>query len=342
MIKFVEDINVTKENKEKYIDGINNLIEKRQQELAKNRSEYVKDIFNDAEKYRDELKNMLGWPLVNHFDDKKSSVKSTKICEQEHYTIYRMQFEILGGLTMSGIYYEVKGYSKKPLVIVQHGGLGTPELISGFYEGSTYNYNDMLDRVLVRGAHVFAPQLLLWDEEKYGVKHDRANVDARLKRCGSSITAVELYGLIKVIDYFENKDNVANFGMVGLSYGGFYTLYLSAIEKRIKSAISCAFFNTREKAVYSDWVWANMAEKFDDAEIAALTYPRKLCIEIANNDELFDVKYGIDSFNKLLDLCKCVGTDWVNLIVFDGVHEFCKDDAPIEGLVKYLYELKTE
>ena len=59
MIKFVEDINVTKENKEKYIDGINNLIEKRQQELAKNRAEYIKDIFNDAEKYRNDLKICL-------------------------------------------------------------------------------------------------------------------------------------------------------------------------------------------------------------------------------------------------------------------------------------------
>lgn len=33
-------------------------------------------------------------------------------------------------------------------------------------------------------------------------------------------------------------------------------------------------------------------------------------------------------------LCREVGTDWVQLIHFDGVHEFCKDDGPIEKLIK--------
>ena len=31
-----------------------------------------------------------------------------------------------------------------------------------------------------------------------------------------------------------------------------------------------------------------------------------------------------------------VGTDWLELITFDGVHEFYKDDAPIARLVKDL------
>ena len=31
--------------------------------------------------------------------------------------------------------------------------------------------------------------------------------------------------------------------------------------------------------------------------------------------------------------CAEVGTDWVDLIVFDGVHEFCHDDRPIERLI---------
>jgi hypothetical protein len=31
-----------------------------------------------------------------------------------------------------------------------------------------------------------------------------------------------------------------------------------------------------------------------------------------------------------------VGTDWIDLMIFEGVHEFCKDDAPIERLVNDL------
>ena len=88
---------------------------------------------------------------------------------------------------------------KKPLVLVQHGELGTPELISAFYDGDTANCNAMLERVIAHKVHAFAPQLLLWDKEKFDVSFDRVNIDARLKRVGSSITAVELYWLTRIL-----------------------------------------------------------------------------------------------------------------------------------------------
>jgi hypothetical protein len=274
----------------------------------------------------------LGGPLVDHNDDRLPTVKAEKNAKEDGYTIYRMSFQILDGLEMTGLYFEMDG-EKKPLVMVAHGGLGTPELISAFYDGDTANYNDMLERVITHRVHAFAPQLLLWNKEKYGVTFDRVATDAGLKRLGGSITAVELYGMMRILDYFESKDNVSSFGMVGLSYGGFYTLFLSAIDKRIRSAISCAFFNTRDKIAWSDWTWFKSAEKFDDAEIACLVYPRKLCIEIATNDNLFDAAYGIRSYERVLELCRDVGTDWLSFITFEGTHEFCRDDAPIKALI---------
>lgn len=35
-----------------------------------------------------------------------------------------------------------------------------------------------------------------------------------------------------------------------------------------------------------------------------------------------------------------VGTDWVDFITFEGGHEFCRDDAPIEKLIDDLSDLK--
>ena len=211
--------------------------------------------------------------------------------------------------------------------------MGTPELIAGI-EGDTSNYNDILHRVMQYDAHAFAPQLLLWSEERgCGINTKRKEIDAKLKRVGSSITAIEIHGITQIIDYFEKQDYVSGFGMIGLSYGGFYTLYTAAIDKRIKSAISCSFFNTRDVYDWIDWTWFKSAEKFDDAEIACLIYPRKLCLQIGNKDECFDYKYGIESFEKLKKYCEPVGTDWINFIVFDGTHEFCKDDSPITDLI---------
>ena len=124
--------------------------------------------------------------------------------------------------------------------------------------------------------------------------------------------------------------------MVGLSYGGFYTLFTAAVDTRIRSSISCSFFNTRDRIGWSDWTWQNSAEKFDDAEIACLIYPRKLWLGAGNADDLFDAEYAAESFAKLGKLCKNVGTDWVKLLIFDGTHEFYKEDAPILQLIEDL------
>ena len=333
MIKYTEDVKASEPFKRNYLKGLNAVIAERQQELAKKREEYCRGIFDDGERYREEFKAMLGWPLVGHSKDGIAPVRSTLLSKEEGHTVYRMEFEILEGLFLTGLYFEADGEGKKPLVLVQHGGRGTPELISGIH-GNTYNYNDMLKRVISRGVHAFAPQLLLWETEKFGVEHNRANVDARLKRVGGSITAMELYGLVRILDYFETKENVSDFGMVGLSYGGFYTLYMAAIDTRIKSAISCSFFNTRDKYPWNDWTWFGAAERFDDAEVAALVYPRTLCLQIGTKDELFDVEYGRKSYEKLLKMCEGVGDSWVSLVEFDGKHEFCRDNKYIDRLIE--------
>ncbi|MBQ4086695.1 MAG: hypothetical protein IJC78_00425 [Clostridia bacterium] len=49
-------------------------------------------------------------------------VSMTKLSEEEGYSIYRVQFEILEGLTMTGLFFHADGDEKKPLVILQHGG----------------------------------------------------------------------------------------------------------------------------------------------------------------------------------------------------------------------------
>lgn len=333
-MKYSEEKSFTEKYKKNYVSGIEHIIEMRQKEAEEKRQKYTENFFENQEKFRDDFKKMLGWPLVDFDSAELPNVTSEKLADEDGYEIYRMQFEILDGLTLTGLFFKDITSDKKPLVLVQHGGLGTPERISGFYDG-TANYNDMLERVRKNNVHVFAPQLLLWSDE-YKVEFDRINIDARLKRVGSSITAVEVFSLTKILDYFETQDYVSSFGMVGLSYGGFYTLCLSAADTRIKSAISCSFFNKRDAVPWSDWTWFNSSEKFDDAEIACLTYPRNLYIAMGDSDELFDYKNSLSSFERLEQMCKTVGTDWVTLKIFSGTHEFFHDDEPIKKLISDL------
>ena len=330
-----EDKKHTEQNKQNYCNGLGAIMRQRLRDAKPIRGEYFKDIVSDQEKYRRDLCKMLGWPLVGQVDASEPSVSFEKLSDEENFELYRAEFEILSGVKLSGLFFKMKGEGKKPLVIVQHGKSGTPEIMSGVL-GSTWNYNDMPMRVAKYDVHVFAPQLLLWDIAQYGAPYDRITLDAALKRTGSSIAAIELYEISGIIDYFEKQDYVSSFGMVGLSYGGFYALYATALDTRIKSAISCSFFATRDACNWSDWVWQDSAYKFDDAEVACLVYPRRICLEMGTRDELFRSQYSEESFEKIKEYYKDIGTDWCHLVLFDGKHEFCLDDTPIERLVNDL------
>jgi len=338
-MKYAEDRDTSKAYKQNYVNDIQNLIEQRKKESDQKREAYCADICTNGDFHRDAFRRMLGWPLVGHTSCGIPACKSELLSGEDGYEIFRMQFKVLDGLTMTGLYFRMESKKPRPLVLVLHGGYGTPERIAGFY-GDTGNYNDMLHRVRTQGVDVFAPQLLLWRDEvrdDYDVAYSRHDVDTQLKRVGSSATAVEVYAMTRILDYFETKAEITSFGMVGLSYGGFYTLFTAAADTRIKAAISCGFFNTRDKVGWPDWTWFRSAELYDDAEAACLIYPRKLWLEIGNRDALFDYRYGERSFARIEKLCGKAGMDWVKLIVFDGVHEFCKEDDPIIDFTAELF-----
>ncbi len=330
-MKYRETIEESKEYKQKYVSSLENFIREKEKQAEEKRKEYCRDIFTDPERYRENFKKSLGWPLVNHCDDSIPNVTSKLLSEEDGYSIYRMSFEILDGVELSGVYFRMNGDGKRPLVLVQHGAVGTPELVAGIY-GDTTNYNDMLQRVTRRGIDAFAPQLLLWSGQ-YEVPYDRGDFDARLKKLGSSITALEVYCFTRIIDYFEAQSHISTFGMIGLSYGGLYTLFTAAVDPRIKSSIASCFFNTMGCVSHGDLKYFCSSEQFD-AEVVCLVYPRKLCIELGEKDTIFDYNQGLKLFEKINELSEKVGTDWIRLESFDGDHEFCNDDLSIERMIK--------
>jgi len=188
--------------------------------------------------------------------------------------------------------------------------------------------------VVSQGVHVFAPQLFLWHTEEYGLPYDRDAIDARLKRVGSSITAVEVYGITRILDYFQAQDYVSNFGMVGMSYGAFYTIYTAAIEKRIKAALACSYFCDRDAYLWSDWTWSGSAERFNDAEVACMIYPRKLYLEMGDHDSIFDYKNTLASFEDIKRIYGDSVNSWAKLTIFDGDHEFYRSDEDIISLIQ--------
>lgn len=308
--------------RKRYLNGLEKLLEQRTKDCQKQRDEFGKAIISDQEYYRKRFRDMLGWPL-NEKPKTILSVTEQKTFENDKVIIRRMQFELFDGFYFYGILIRHKTDKKLPLVISQHGGLGTPEICCSFFDSA--NYKDMSERIFDKGVNVFAPQLDLWQEERFGPSGKRNDFDMKLKQLGGSIAALEIYSIMRCIDYFEKKDYCnGKFGMVGLSYGGFYTLYTTAADTRIKAALSCSHFNDRIKYGWMSKSFINAASTFLDAEVAALVYPRRLAIEVGDNDELFEPESAALEFERLK---RYYGKDIdkLHFHIFNGVHEFCPD-----------------
>jgi hypothetical protein len=257
------------------------------------------------------------------------------VAKDDLASIYRLQMTILNGLKAYAMLFIPNGNAPHPIVIVQHGGEGTPEVCANFF--GSENYNDITRRILKKGVAVFSPQLILWKKKRFGKIFERNHLDNELKQLGGSVAALEIYCINRWIDYLFTRDDLdcEKLGMTGLSYGGFYTLFTTACDTRIKAAYSSCFFNNRYVYDWADWTWKGSALKFLDAEVGAIICPRPLFIEVGNRDELFDSEHALYEFNRLKDFYNNAGVE--NLLefkVFEGVHEYDKSNEGIDFLIE--------
>lgn len=336
-MKYREEFDATIPTRTEYRDSIYRLMERRKADLSEKRKAKASRIFTDPEGAHQEFREMLGWPLSEE-PQMPRKVEKTLLSREDGDVLYRLSFEIFEDFWFYGLLFEHEGQTL-PLVVSQHGGAGTAELCSGLY-GYTANYNDMSTRCFEKGVHVFAPQLLTWNATAYQVSFDKQDVDVHMKQLGGCSAAIEVYCLRCCIRWLDAQSFVetGKLGMVGLSYGGFYTLFTAAAEPKIKAAVSAGFFNDRTIHAWYDWVYFRAAEKFLDSEVALLVYPRKLWLYLGDRDELFGADTARAEYARLEEEAKASGIplDWVHFEIFDGNHEFPKFDDGIDGVIAEL------
>lgn len=324
-----------------YLSDIEKLIDRRRGDCEKARDLFMAGYPGSLDSLREKFRDMLGWPLNTHeFDGWKPAAQETYIGSDGEADVFRVIVETMPGLRFGGILFRARDGLRHPLVVSQHGGLGTPELCSSMYRGgNSANYNDMTRRILSRGVHVFAPQLLLWNKETFHIQYDRQQIDNALKQLGGSIAALEISCISRCIDYLSEKPYVdpERIGMIGLSYGGFYTLFTAAADTRIKSCIAAGFFNDRLKYGWLDWTWKDAAHTFLDAEVGALIAPRCACLQLGTRDELFSEEPARHEFERLKAYYDRAGCpEKLRMEFFDGTHEFSPSDETIDLFMQNL------
>lgn len=335
---YEENPNVADDYRQKYLNGINDFINAQNELSKKVRDSYFDITFlkENPEKYRNKFKEMIG---IDALPKCEKSAECKKIGSDDICDLYRLVVYPVKEIPFYCLLMVPHGITDAPLFIAQHGGGGTPELCCDIY--GTNNYNHLAQRALKRGAVILAPQLLLWATEEtktmraHNIKHNRQEIDASLKRFGASITALEIIGIIKSIDYattlaFVNSDKIV---MAGLSYGGYFTLHTMAVDTRIKAGYTAAAFNDRNVYDWPDWCYKNSSNKFHDAEIAAICAPRKLYISVGKDDQTFNYQTAISEVERAKSYFKSLGIENnIRFNLWDGAHTIPDNDEAYEFL----------
>lgn len=331
---YTEEIEKDTRYRQNYEKDIADFLNREKEKAEKRRDAFFnpEGYKADQEGYRGQFLTMLGFPLDRE-KEMPSLLEKTFVAQDGDVNIYRLQFLFWGCIKVYAMYFEqLNADMGTPFVIGLHGGEGTPELVSSIHMNSA-NYNHLVRRMTDRGANVLVPQLLLWNKDNYGGSYDRIYTDGKLRQLGGSMTALELYFLRGLLDYFiaNERINQDKIGVCGLSYGGMYALHFAAMDTRVKACYSCSWVCDGFAYSWADWSYKNAQNTFATAETAGLIAPRALVVAMGNHDELFDSVLTEKECARIAQFYKAFNAEENFLVqIFDGSHELDKGDKEFE------------
>jgi dienelactone hydrolase len=268
------------------------------------------------------LRDKIGYPAP---DLKAGSPQFEQIGRDELASYYRCVIPLNAQWSSYGLYLVPNQPSgKKPLMIAQHGGGGSPELAL-FKAGS--NYHDLVRGPLKEGWVVYAPLVVMYPyvDREHGTtipQEVRGELDDLLRSRGTSLIAAEITAISRALDVLLTRPEIdrKNVVMGGLSYGGYYTLYAMALEPRINAGVASCSFREADPTKTANGPKGRPVD-ISPWELVKLISPRPLQVQCGLNDKLLP----IDSARREHEKVK--GVKGLDYREFDGGHEWRGDIA---------------
>jgi len=236
-----------------------------------------------------------------------------------------------------------KRAGKLPLVIAQHGIACSPERVFGFLdEGNLYHSYGY--RLAKDGFAVIAPlNITTVERKRYG----------RLALLlGKTLAGLEISKLKRLLDYASTLPEIdaEKVAMWGISLGGYYTLLTLPLEPRIKTGISCAFFNHRlKKMVIDDPRYSSFLSteeehifipgwlrEFTDSDLVSLICPRPFMVQTGKADGVSWWPFVLEEFTVAKEHYEKLGlADHIQMNLHSGGHEI-RYESGLAFLKKWL------
>jgi hypothetical protein len=243
--------------------------------------------------YREKLGGFFGTPPPGAREGRVTRFQ--QIGEDKFCTLFRVWVEVIENVEAYGIYMLPKQRkARAPLLIAQHGGGGNPEAICDL--DTRENYRSFGPEAVKRGYIVWAPALAMrstysGDEAIPGAS--RELLDQKLRLAGTSIIGLELHKIIastRALLKARPEIDPERVGMTGLSWGGFFTMYATALAPFIKVAAPSGYFRDSavllRRALADD---ARLADRenfggFGHFQAVGLICPRPCLVQIGEKD----------------------------------------------------------
>jgi len=293
------------------------------------------------------LRELLG---IDHLVPTDPHPRVTEAVPEDGYIRQRVEIDTEPGVTMP-LYVLIPDRLSGPAsaVIAPHGH-GSGGKVSPAGVASTpavaeaiehYNYAYGVEAVR-RGYVVFCPDARGFGERRESLSagddqllqsscHQLAHM---LLPLGLTVAGVWVWELSRLIDYALTRPEVrgGGVGCIGLSGGGLQTLYLSALDARVRCAVVSGYFYGVGDALlhlsgncdcnYAPHLW----EYADMGDVGALIAPTPLLIEAGTRDPLNGPR-GIDNVLEQYDITRAAyalleAGDRLAIDVFEGEHRW--------------------
>jgi dienelactone hydrolase len=289
----------------------------------------------------------------------------TEQVELDGYVRQRIEIETEPGVVMpifALVPLHLRPGERRPCMIAPHGhGSGGKLAVAGrrdipevaeTIEKHRYDYGVQLVR---RGFVVFCPDARGFGERREIGRQSAADlldsscnlINHMAVPLGQTVTGMWTWDLMRLIDYIATRPDcdASRLGCAGLSGGGLQTLWLAAMDVRVRCAVVSGYFYGYKESLlemngncscnYVPGLW----QLVDIGDVAALVAPRPMLIETGSRDPL-NGRSGLDNVRAQLDITRrayrLTGADAALAHdVFDGEHRWNGAQA-IPFLEQYL------
>lgn len=202
------------------------------------------------------------------------------------------------GLSAEGLLIEPKDKVLARIVLIPDADI-EPEVLAGMGEPNNVCYGigqqlanigwEVLIPVLVNRKDTFSGNPSL---NKYTNQTHREWIYRQGYEVGRTVIGYELQKIFSAIDWMESRNKKegshASIGVAGYGEGGLLALYAAALDTRISSGLVSGYFDQRE-ALWKEPIYRNvfgLLEYFGDAELAVMSWPRRLVVEQSKSAEI--------------------------------------------------------